>query len=135
MSDMTSSAEPPEETASASTAESADTPTESPPQQQQPPATTTEITGELRKSPEDRKAILDRTLADRGAAGWRIENRSDYQATIAQGKKVNHILHLILTILTAGLWAIVWIILAITGGVKRHILTVDEYGNVIDQKI
>lgn len=28
-------------------------------------------------------------------------------------KKVNHVLHLILTILTGGLWGIVWIVLAI----------------------
>ena len=89
----------------------------------------------LTKSADERKATLDRTLADRGAQGWRIENRSDFQATIATGKRIHHVLHLILTILTAGLWAIVWIILAITGGIKRHLLTVDEYGNVVDQKI
>ena len=91
--------------------------------------------GNLTKSTDERKAILDRTLSGRAAQGWRIENRSDFQATVATGKKLNNVLHLILTILTAGLWAIVWIILAITGGIKRHLLTVDEYGNVGDQKI
>jgi hypothetical protein len=83
----------------------------------------------------ERKTILDRTLADRGAQGWRIETRSDFQATIATGKPVHHLLHLILTIVTAGLWAIVWILLAIFGGVKRHIITIDEYGNIVEQKI
>jgi hypothetical protein len=34
-----------------------------------------------------------------------------------------------------GLWAIVWICLAIFGGIKRRIITVDEYGNVVDRKI
>jgi hypothetical protein len=100
-----------------------------------PVAPTRETTGTLTKSADERKAILDRTLAARGAEGWRIENRSDFQATVATGKRVNHILHLILTILTAGLWAIVWIILAITGGIKRQIVTVDEYGNVLDQNL
>jgi hypothetical protein len=93
------------------------------------------VTGELTKSADERKAILDRTLADRGAQGWRIETRSDYQATIASGNRINHVLHLILTIITAGLWGIVWILLAIFGGIKRRIITVDEYGNVVDRKI
>jgi hypothetical protein len=92
-------------------------------------------TEDLTRSADERKATLDRTLADRGAQGWRIENRSDFQATIATGNKINHVLHLILTILTAGLWGIVWIILAITGGIKRHLVTVDEYGNVVERKI
>ena len=39
------------------------------------------------------------------------------------------------SVLTVRLWAIVWIILAITGGIKRHLITVAEYGNLVDQKI
>jgi hypothetical protein len=99
------------------------------------PAATPAPAADLAKSADERKTTLDRTLADRGAQGWRIENRSDFQATIATGNKINHVLHLILTILTAGLWGIVWIILAITGGIKRHLVTVDEYGNVVERKI
>lgn len=33
---------------------------------------------------------------------------------MAQANKPNHLLHLILTILTAGLWGIVWLILIIS---------------------
>lgn len=62
------------------------------------PTPTQVTTGQLTKSADERKAILDRTLADRGAQGWRIETRSDYQATIATGNRINHVLHLILTI-------------------------------------
>jgi hypothetical protein len=99
------------------------------------PETTPAAAEDLTKSADERKSALDRVLADRGAHGWRIETRSDFQATIATGNKINHVLHLILTILTVGLWGIVWIILAITGGIKRHIITIDEYGNVIERKI
>jgi len=126
--------EPPEQDATAN--EAAEAPSEAaatePPEQA---PTTKEVTGELKKSADERKAILDQRLANAGAQGWRIENRSDYQATIAKGKPVHHLLHLFLTVITAGLWAIVWIILAITGGVKRHLLTIDEYGNAVEQKI
>ena len=89
----------------------------------------------LHRSTTDRKATLDRTLQRYGAQGWRIETRSDYQATIAKGEKINNTLHLILTFLTAGLWGIVWIILLITGGIKRRMITIDEYGNVVDSKL
>jgi hypothetical protein len=41
-------------------------------------------------------------------------------------------LHLLLTIVTLGIWGIVWASLAITGGVKRHMITIDADGNVID---
>ena len=34
--------------------------------------------------------------------------------------KTNHILHLILTILTAGLWLIVWVIVASSNSTKRY---------------
>ena len=62
--------------------------------------------------------------------GMRVESQGDYQAVLIKGRRVNHILHLILTLVTAGLWAVVWIILVIVGGEKRHIVRVDEFGNV-----
>jgi hypothetical protein len=88
-----------------------------------------------RPDPEERKARLDRTLQQYGAQGWRIETKSDYQATIAKGKEVNHLLHLFLAIITLGLWLIAWLILGVGAGVKRHMITIDEYGNVVDQKL
>jgi hypothetical protein len=83
-------------------------------------------------SADQRKATLDRTLQIQEAQGWRIETRSDVQATIAKGKPLNNMLHLLLTIVTVGIWGIVWASLAITGGVKRRTITIDEDGNVID---
>jgi hypothetical protein len=103
----------------------------------------------LTRSTDDRKANLDRALKLRGEEGWRIESRSGFQATIAKGKRINNAFNLILTLVTAGLWAIVWIprrrrdggtarsvvIVAITGGIKRLMVTIDEYGNVVEQKL
>jgi hypothetical protein len=90
---------------------------------------------ELQKSLDARKADLDAALARFGAEGWRIENRSEFQATIAKGHRINHVLHLLLTILTLGFWAIVWIFLAIFGGEKRQLVTVDDFGNVVATKV
>jgi hypothetical protein len=99
------------------------------------PEPAVETAESLAQRPEERKAALDRVLQQRGAAGWRIETRSDFQATIARGKRISHALHLILTLVTAGLWSLVWIGVAIRGGVKRRMVTIDEYGNVVDGKI
>lgn len=84
---------------------------------------------------DQRKARLDTQLQRMAAGGWRIENRSDFQATIANGKKVNHLLHFFIGIITLSAWWFVWIFLGIFGGVKRRLLTVDEFGSVVNQKV
>jgi hypothetical protein len=88
------------------------------------------------KSDAERKAALDSALQLKGAQGWRIENRSDYQATVAKGKQHSHGLHIFLSIITAGLWAIfVWIPLVVIGGLKRRMISIDSYGNTHEQKL
>ena len=38
---------------------------------------------------------------------------------MVRGQRVNHLLHFIVGFLTLGLWWVVWLILALTGGEKR----------------
>lgn len=45
--------------------------------------------------------------------GYRVESQTPTQAVVVYGKKVNHILHLILSVLTLGLWLIVWLLVGI----------------------
>jgi hypothetical protein len=54
---------------------------------------------------------------------------------VITGKPVNHVLHLILTLVTFFMWGFVWIALAIFGGAKRSMVTVDEYGNAAVQQV
>jgi hypothetical protein len=93
-----------------------------------------ETTADARKSPEQRKELLARAVANQVRQGWRVESQMDYQAVLVTGQRVNHILHLILTLVTLGLWAIVWIVLAFIGGEKRMVIEVDEYGHTNIQK-
>lgn len=58
----------------------------------------------------------------------RVESQTNVSAVLVRGRRINHILHLILTILTV-VWGLVWISLIVWGGEKREILNVDEYGN------
>lgn len=82
----------------------------------------------------NKRALANRVAREVAEGGWRVESQTDEQVILYKPKKkVNHVLHLILTLLT-GVWAIVWILAVVAasdGGTK--ILTVDEYGNVLEQ--
>ena len=84
------------------------------------------------KTLEERKAILAKHVAAAVPFGARIESQSDTMAVLVAGKPVNHILHFLIGIPTLGMWWLVWLFLAITGGEKRRVVTVDEYGNVLE---
>ena len=85
--------------------------------------------------PAERRQILSSQLTTAVAQGYRVETQTDSMAVLVKGKRVNHILHFLLGFPTLGMWWIVWIILAITGGEKRSQLQVDAYGNVLFQKL
>lgn len=87
------------------------------------------------RPPVERKAILAQQLQGAAARGSRIESQSEFQAVLVQGQPVNHTLHAILTIFTCLLWGIVWAVIAATGGEKREMIVVDEFGNVQHQKL
>ena len=88
-----------------------------------------------RRTDDERKVILAQQLQTAAARGLRIESQSDFQAVLVEGKPVNHVLHAILTIFTCLLWGIVWAIIAATGGEKRQMVVVDEFGNVLWQNL
>lgn len=88
-----------------------------------------------RKTSDERKAALAQAVANAIARGGRVESQSDYQAVVVYGRRVNHVLHALLSILMLGLWLIVWLLLVVTGGEKRTIIAVDEYGHVNVQKV
>jgi len=84
---------------------------------------------------ERRRELLSRQVQTEVAQGGRIESRGDYDATVVSGHRVNHVLHLILSIVTLGFWVIVWIIISLTGGEKRTLISVDEFGAVNVQRV
>lgn len=84
---------------------------------------------------EDRKRRLANQVRTEVTQGGRIESQGDFDAVIATGKEVNHTVHLIATLATCGLWGIVWLVLALTGGIKRKMVSVDNYGQILIQHI
>lgn len=82
-----------------------------------------------RKTSEERRELLARQIASLITQGRRVESQSDFQAVLIQGHRVNHVLHLIMTLVTLSLWGIVWLALVFLGGEKRELVQVDEWGN------
>lgn len=94
--------------------------------------------GQFRTTPvsdDERRNILAQQIQTSAVRGLRVESQDRYQAILIEGQPVNHVLHAILTLGTCGIWGIVWAVLAATGGEKRHLISVDEYGNVIHQQL
>ncbi len=87
------------------------------------------------KTTSERKALLAQVIQAQVVSGGRIESQSDFQAVIIKGHKVNHVLHFIIGLFTLGFWWILWIVFAVSGGEKRQIVSVDEFGNILVQKV
>lgn len=82
-------------------------------------------------SDEVRRQNLQNALSHEVAVSrGRIESVTPYSAVLVTGQKVNHILHLLVSVLLCGLWLPIWLIISLDGGEKRHVLTVDQCGNV-----
>jgi hypothetical protein len=89
-----------------------------------------------RKTPEERKELLARAIQSQVVQGSRVESQGDYNGVVVKGHRPNHVLHLILTIITGGAWGLfVWLPIVIFGGEKRKMVTVDEFGNTLVQKV
>lgn len=90
---------------------------------------------QISKTAQERKAMLANTLQGQVAGGARIESQGDFQAVVVRGHRPNHLLHFLVGIFTLGFWWLIWLFIAILGGEKRQMITVDEFGNVFVQKV
>ncbi len=77
----------------------------------------------MRAEPHGPGLSLDHRIENEIARGGRIESRTAKSAVIIHGRRVNHVLHFLIGLLTLGLWWGVWILLAIFGGERRVVLT------------
>jgi hypothetical protein len=84
-------------------------------------------------SDAERREALDQRVAWWVSRGWSVQSRTDTQAVLATGHRPNHLLHLILSVLTLGLWLLVWIFVAL--GAKEQLATVSVAadGRAIEQ--
>ena len=59
--------------------------------------------------------------------GWRIESRTRGQTVLVRGSRPNHVLHVLLSVFTLGLWVPVWILVCIFGGEEHHTLSRSDW--------
>lgn len=85
-------------------------------------------------TPEQMKRNLAQAVQREVAGGWRVESQTDINAILVKGQATNHVLHLIISLLTCGFWLLVWPIIWWINKEKRLILNVDDYGNVLRQE-
>ena len=97
--------------------------------------TEAQVTVSAQRSPEERRALLAHDVSSYVSNGYRVESQTDYQAIVVKGRRPNHLLHFILGIFTLSVWwFFVWLPLALFGGERRRVITVDNYGNVATAK-
>lgn len=80
---------------------------------------------------EVRQKILQEQIMAHAAKGWTVLSQTQTQASLSKGKDTNHVLHLILSLITFGLWIPVWIVVTIAAGKKTRLITVNEQGSVV----
>ena len=102
---------------------------QAPPPETAAPAPAASREGVTRKSSDERKEALGRAIHTQVAQGARVESQGDYQGILVTGHRPNHMLHLVLTIVTLGLWVFVWLGIIAFSGEKRMSASVDEWGN------
>lgn len=80
---------------------------------------------------DERTERLAGTVSSYVGQGYRVESQTPHQAIMVKGRRVNHLLHFIIGVFTLSLWWFcVWLPLALFGGEKRKVVTVDTYGNI-----
>jgi len=77
---------------------------------------------------EQRSELLAIAITEWARKDWRVVSQTQTQAQLIKGHRTNHILHLILTILTLGVWAVVWLLVAAFGGEQHMLVTIDQHG-------
>lgn len=95
-------------------------------------ATASDVPREL--AADERKAALARSVAQHVRKGWSVQSQTDYQAVLVKGARVSHGLHLFLSLITLGLWFVVWAIIWFVNREQHCVIDVDPYGHVNVQR-
>ena len=83
------------------------------------------MTDEVRTYP-----ALNRELQRRMDHGWRIEERGENWARLCKGEKTRHFTHIAVTVITLGVWGIVYGLVLIFGGRKSIRITETRRGKL-----
>ena len=77
-----------------------------------------------------RERLLAQVVDDLTLQGCDVKLKSQFRVVVARRRPVNHFLHLILTVLTVGVWGLIWLIMAIARKDDLTAYEVDRQGHV-----
>lgn len=77
------------------------------------------------------RTALDQYVATQVRRGdATVEPLSETSVVIVRRKKIRHVLHLVLTVLTGGIWAIPWIVMVLRNKPRRTVASVTADGTI-----
>jgi hypothetical protein len=80
---------------------------------------------------DERRALLRSAVRTDTRNGWRVEERTDYQAVLVRRRTGPTRVNVALAVITLGLWLLVWGVLVLVREERRLMITVDEWGFVL----
>ncbi len=86
----------------------------------------------IKVASDARRTLLEAAIRDRVGRGATVELQQEFAAVLRYPRRVNHVAHAILSLLSCGLWLFVWLLIAISSKDIRTTLSVDEYGRVLE---
>ena len=93
----------------------------------------------ITRTPDERRATLAQAISARTLRGWYVVHQDDnemYAILSLPGKRVNHILHFLIFVLTCALWGIVWLIMVLSREKEQRVrIFVDEFGRVSEEQV
>jgi hypothetical protein len=89
--------------------------------------------------PATQAAAMQQAIMMCTSQGWRLQSTGIGTAVMVSGEgaTINHVLHAILSLLTCGLWLLVWLLLVAFSANARSkslLILVDEDGNIAYQE-
>jgi hypothetical protein len=88
---------------------------------------------------EEKFQRFSNIISTKTLQGFMVADRNDkalVAVLVKQGEKVNHLLHFLIFFLTCGLWAFVWLYLAIFKAREQRVrISIDSAGNSNEEKI
>lgn len=77
-----------------------------------------------------RARLVDQVVEDQLLQGAVVQSRTPYRAVVSYRRPVSHGVHGVLTVLTGGVWALVWLVMVIARKDELYALEVDPQGHV-----
>mgnify|MGYP006999136975 CR=1 FL=1 len=79
---------------------------------------------------EQRRNLLQREIVKFVNQGYQVQSSTDTQVVLSKKKKIRLITHIVISLLTAGIWLLVPLIQIINRKQNTIVLSVDEFGNI-----